>query len=132
MILVDTNVLLDVLENDADWADWSQHQLEVAALRDRLIINPAIYAELSVGFARIEEVDRILDTAGIVLVEIPRPALFLAGKAFHAYRKRGGTKTGVLPYFFIGAHAVVAGWPLLTRDRSRYLTYYPSIELIAP
>lgn len=132
MILVDTNVLLDIVLNDPNWADWSQLQLETASLRDRLSINAAIYAELSVGFERIEDVDAVLETTGIAITDIPRPALFLAGKAFQNYRKRGGQRTGVLPDFFIGAHAAVAGWPLLTRDRGRYQTYYPSIELIAP
>lgn len=132
MILVDTNVLLDVVGDDPDWADWSQRQLETASARDRLVINPVIYAELSVGFARIEEVDAALATAGIAVVEIPRPALFLAGKVFGAYRKRGGVKTGVLPDFFIGAHAAVARLALLTRDRGRYGSYFPTVELIAP
>jgi predicted nucleic acid-binding protein len=132
MILVDTNVLLDVVGDDPDWADWSQRQLETASARDRLVINPVIYAELSVGFARIEEVDAALATAGIAVVEIPRPALFFAGKVFGAYRKRGGVKTGVLPDFFIGAHAAVARLALLTRDRGRYGSYFPTVELIAP
>lgn len=132
MILVDTNVLLDVVTDDPQWADWSQHRLEAAALRDRLAINGAIYAELSIGFERIEEVDAVLGTAGIAFAEIPRPALFLAGKVFRDYRKRGGAKTGVLPDFFIGAHAAVTKSPLLTRDAARYRTYYPTAELIAP
>lgn len=132
MILVDTNVLLDVVLNDPNWADWSQFQLETASLRDRLAINPVVYAELSVGFERIEDVDAVLETTGIAIADMPRPALFLAGKAFQNYRKRGGQRAGVLPDFFIGAHAAVTAWPLLTRDRGRYLTYYPSIELIAP
>lgn len=132
MILVDTNVLLDVVTDDPQWADWSQHQLEAASLSDRLAINSVIYAELSIGYERIEELDAALDTAGISLAEIPRPALFLAGKVFRAYRKGGGTKTGVLPDFFIGAHAAVAKVPLLTRDPRRYRNYYPTAELIAP
>ena len=132
MILVDTNVLLDVVTDDPQWADWSQHQLEAASLSDRLAINSVIYAELSIGYERIEELDAALDTAGISLAEIPRPALFLAGKVFRAYRKRGGPKTGVLPDFFIGAHAAVAKVPLLTRDPRRYRNYYPTAELIAP
>jgi len=132
VILVDTNVLLDVVTDDPQWADWSQHQLEAASLSDRLAINSVIYAELSIGYERIEELDAALDTAGISLAEIPRPALFLAGKVFRAYRKGGGTKTGVLPDFFIGAHAAVAKFPLLTRDPRRYRNYYPTAELIAP
>lgn len=132
MILVDTNVLLDVVEDDADWADWSIGQLEAAGLRDRLCINPVVYAELSIAFERIEELDRVLGDGGLSMEPLPREALFLAGKAFLHYRRRRGTKTGVLPDFFIGAHAAVAGWPLLTRDASRYRHYFPSLELISP
>lgn len=132
MLLVDTNVLLDVVTDDPEWADWSQRQLEAAALRHRLLINPIIYAELSIGFERIEEADAVLASTGIILAEVPMPALFLAGKAFRTYRKRGGAKTGVLPDFFIGAHAAVAGLPLLTRDAARYATYFPAVRLIFP
>lgn len=132
MILVDTNVLLDVVTDDPAWAEWSQHQLEAAAMRDRLIVNPVIYAELSIRFARIEALDQVLAATEIALVEMPRPALFLAGKVFQDYRKRGGPRSGVLPDFFIGAHAAVQQLPLLTRDVARYRTYYPTAELIAP
>jgi predicted nucleic acid-binding protein len=132
VILVDTNVLLDVVTNDPEWAEWSQHQLEAAALRDRLFINSVVYAEVSTSYRRIEEVDAALVTAGVALAEIPRPALFLAGKVFLEYRKRGGSRTGVLPDFFIGAHAAVARLPLLTRDVRRYRTYFPTVSLIAP
>ncbi len=132
MILVDTNVLLDLATNDATWAAWSQAQLEAAALRDDLAINAVVYAELSIGFRRIEEVDAMIETTGLRLEPIPRPALFLAGKAFRQYRQAGGTKTGVLPDFFIGAHAAVARSPLLTRDAQRYRTYFPTVEVVAP
>jgi len=132
LILVDTNVLLDVITDDPQWADWSQHQLRAAALTDGLAINAVIYAEASINYERIEDLDAVLDTAGIALVEIPRPALFLAGKVFRAYRKAGGIRTGVLPDFFIGAHAAVAKLRLLTRDARRYRSYFPSTELIAP
>jgi predicted nucleic acid-binding protein len=132
VILIDTNVLLDVLTDNPSWADWSQRQLEAAALRDRLAINVVIYAELSVGFARIEEVDEVLSVTDIGIADMPRPALFLAGKAFQAYRKRGGARTGVLTDFFIGAHAAVLNVPLLTRHAARYRTYFPTTELIAP
>ena len=132
MILVDTNVLLDLVTNDPNWAAWSQAQLEAAAVRDDLAINAVIYAELSISFRRIEEVDAMLDTTGLRLEPIPRPALFLAGKAFQQYRQAGGTKTGVLPDFFIGAHAAVAKAPLLTRDAARYRTYFPTVEVLAP
>lgn len=132
MVLVDTNVLLDVVSNHPQWADWSQRQLEAAALRRRLVINAVIYAELSIGFRRIEEVEAVLERAQIKVEEIPREALFLAGKAFQRYKSRGGTRTGVLPDFFIGAHAAVLGIPLLTRDARRYADYFPKLELLAP
>lgn len=132
MILVDTNVLLDVVTDDPAWADWAQHHLDRARLRDRLVINDAIYAELSVRYARMEDLDALLAAADITIEPIPKSALFLAGKAFEKYRKRGGVRTGVLPDFFIGAHAVVAGAPLITRDTSRYRGYFPIIQLISP
>lgn len=132
MLLVDSNVLLDVVTDDRRWAAWSERQLEAAALRGGLMINPVIYAEISVGFERIEEVDAVLEMSSIELVEIPRPALFLAGKAFRRYRARGGSRPGVLPDFFIGAHAAVAGLRLLTRDAGRYRTYFPTLVLVTP
>lgn len=131
-ILVDTNVLLDVVTDDATWAGWSQRQLEIWALRGTLVINAVIYAELSIGFQRIEELEAVLSETAIALAEIPRPALFLAGKIFRAYKRKGGARTGVLPDFFIGAHAAVAQWPLLSRDAGRYRTYFPTLELIVP
>jgi len=130
--LVDTNVLFDLVTDDPVWADWSARQLRILSARGTLIVNPVVYAELSVGYDRVDEVDAALDAAGVELVEIPRPALFLAGKAFQSYRARGGTRTGVLPDFFIGAHAVVEGLSLLTRDTRRYRSYFPRITLIAP
>ncbi len=132
MILVDTNVMLDVVTDDPRWAAWSQHHLEAASLRDRLAVNGVIYAELSTRYTRIEDLDTMLAAASIAFMEIPREALFLAGKAFLAYRKGGGARTGVLPDFFIGAHAAVARTPLLTRDPRRYRRYYPTVNLIAP
>lgn len=132
MTLVDTNVLLDLLTNDAEWADWSQRQLEAAAVRGPLQINDVVYAELSVGFQRIEELDAVLAAAQIEMAPIPREALFLAGKVFQRYRAGGGSRTGVLPDFFIGAHAAVADLPLLTRDVRRYRTYFPTLTLVAP
>lgn len=132
MVLVDTNVLLDVVSDHPQWADWSQQQLESAALNHRLIVNALVYAELSIGFRRIEEVEAVLAKTQIGIVEIPREALFLAGKAFQRYKARGGTRTGVLPDFFIGAHAAVLGIPLLTRDARRYADYFPKLELLAP
>lgn len=132
MVLVDTNVLLDLVLDDPVWADWSQTQLEIASPGNRLVINPVIYSELSVGFARIEELDGFIEAAKLTMLELPRPALFLAGKAFLNYRRKSGTRTGVLPDFFIGAHAAVASLPLLTRDRNRYSHYFPTVTLIAP
>ncbi len=132
MTLVDTNILLDLVTNDTVWADWSQRQLEVAAVRGALVINDVVYAELSVGFLRVEEVDAVLSGAQVETTTMPREALFLAGKVFQRYRAGGGTRSGVLPDFFIGAHAAVAQLPLLTRDVRRYRTYVPTVQLIAP
>ncbi len=132
MVLIDTNVLLDIVTNHPQWADWSQRQLEAAALKDQLAINAVVYAELSIGFRRIEEVEAVLRKTQIVIEEIPREALFLAGKAFQRYKARGGTRTGVLPDFFIGAHATVLGIALLTRDARRYSDYFPKLEVLAP
>lgn len=132
MVLVDTNVVLDVVQDDPVWAEWSQHQLDAWAARDELGINAVIYAELSIAYARIEELEDTVGAAGLRLLEIPREALFLAGKAFLAYRKQGGTRTGLLPDFFIGAHAAVMQLPLLTREAARYRTYFPGVVLITP
>jgi predicted nucleic acid-binding protein len=132
LVLVDTNVLLDVVEDHPQWADWSQQRLEAAALNHQLVINAVVYAELSIGFRRVEEVEAVLTETQILLEEIPREALFLAGKVFQRYKARGGTRTGVLPDFFIGAHAAVLGIPLLTRDARQYADYFPKLELIAP
>lgn len=132
MILVDTNILLDVATDDPAWAAWSQQQLETASLRDRLVINDVIYAELSIRYARIEAVDAFVAAARLDIQPLPRAALFLAGKVFQRYRRSGGTRTGVLPDFFIGAHAAVTGSALVTRDPRRYRSYFPSLELIAP
>lgn len=132
MTLVDSNVLLDLVTDDQDWAEWSIEQLEAASLRGPLLINDVVYAELSVRYSRIEDLDEFLDAAGLEIAAMPRPALFLAGKVFTRYRKSGGTRTGVLPDFFIGAHAAVSELPLLTRDVGRYQTYFPSLTLIMP
>ena len=132
MILVDTNVLLDLVTDDPDWAGWSQQQLDHAAARDDLTINDIVYAELSIGYERMEELDAMIQTAGLTIAAIPRPALFLAGKAFQRYRSAGSRKTGVLPDFFVGAHAVIADAALITRDAARYRSYFPGIALIAP
>ena len=132
MLLVDTNVLVDVLEDDPEWADWSIGQLRAQSKIHRLAINPVIYSELSLTFSTVEALDRAVDALGLTMIEIPRPALFLAGKAFVRYRRQGGAKSNVLADFFIGANAAVARYPLLTRDTRRYTTYFASVNLIAP
>jgi hypothetical protein len=132
MILVDTNVLLDVLQDDSQWASWSQSQLDAASATERLAINPIIYSELSISFARIEELEAVIAEAALAVEQVPREGLFLAGKAFLRYRQGQGTKHNVLPDFIIGAHAAVMHWQLLTRDASRYKTYFPTVDIIAP
>ncbi len=132
MTLVDTNVLLDLVTDDERWADWSIAQLEAASLRGPLLINDVVYSELSVRYERIEDLEDFIEAAGLELVQMPRPALFLAGKVFARYRRSGGARTGVLPDFFIGAHAAVSGLSLLTRDTGRYRSYFSGLTLITP
>jgi predicted nucleic acid-binding protein len=132
MLLVDTNVLVDVLEDDPEWADWSIGQLRAQSKIHRLAINPVIYSELSLTFSTVEALDRVVDDLGLAVIEIPRPALFLAGKAFVRYRRQGGKKQNVLADFFIGAHAAVSRFPVLTRDTRRYASYFANVTLIAP
>lgn len=132
MILVDSNVLLDLVTRDPRWAQWSRQQLDLTAARDEIAINDIVYPELSVGYPTIEELDEMIREAGVINASIPRPALFLAGKAFRRYRLAGGIRTGVLPDFFIGAHAVISHSALITRDSGRYRAYFPEIKLIAP
>jgi predicted nucleic acid-binding protein len=130
--LIDTNILLDLFTDDPVWAEWSIRQLNAALVKGPLTINSVVYAELSVRFERIEDLNAVLDEAAISMVDIPRSALFLAGKVFQKYRAAGGSRSGVLPDFFIGAHAAVVGMPLLTRDVQRYRAYFPSVTLLAP
>lgn len=132
MILVDTNVLLDVVTADPVWKAWSLTALEEAAAHDQLAINDVVYAELSVRYTRIDDVEEIIDDIGLALMQIPRTALFLAGKVFQRYRASGGLRSGVLPDFFVGAHAAIEGAQLITRDARRYRTYFPGLVLIAP
>jgi len=132
MLLVDTNVLVDVFEDDPEWAPWSLQQLRAQSLVHGLAINDVIYAELSLAFTSFEALDQAVGGLELSLERIPRPALFLAGKAFARYRREGGEKGKVLADFFIGAHAAVAGYPLLTRDPRRYRNYFPGVRLIAP
>ncbi|MBO9356996.1 PIN domain-containing protein [Bordetella petrii] len=130
--LVDTNVLLDVVTDDPAWAEWSIRQLESASLRGPLLINDVIYAEWSIGYDRIEALDDAIQRMDLTVERVPASALFLAGKAFRAYRGNAGSKAGILPDFFIGAHAAVLGIPLLTRDIRRYRNYFPTLSLVSP
>lgn len=131
-VLVDSNVLLDLLEEDPSWYEWSARNLQQAADRTVLIINPVIYAEISIGFQRIEELEAAVPPEVFERRPLPWEAAFLAGKCFLRYRRQGGTRRSPLPDFFIGAHAAVEGLTLLTRDATRYRTYFPSLPLIAP
>ncbi len=131
-VLVDANVLLDVLTDDPQWYDWSAGQLDACAAEAELCIDPIVYAEVSVGFERIEELDDALPNDAFTRLELPWEAGFLAGKAFLQYRRARGARTSPLPDFYIGAHAAIEGMTLLTRDASRYRTYYPKLELICP
>ncbi len=131
-VLVDSNVILDVFLNDLNWADWSESKLEEYSYSSSLFINSIIYSEISIGFKLIEELEFAVGKAGLQLLEIPKEGLFLAGKAFLKYRKRKGVKRTPLPDFFIGAQAAVLNLDLLTRDVSRYQSYFPTVKLIAP
>jgi hypothetical protein len=132
VIFVDSNVILDLVTNDPQWADWSQRQLETAAARDQLAINGVVYSEVSMAFARVEQLDAALDAMALQLLDVPRAALFLAGFVFKQYRGRKGPKASVLPDFFVGAHAAVLDAPLITRDVGRYKTNFPDLVLISP
>lgn len=129
-VLVDTNVILDVADEDSNWYEWSCAQMQRAALA--LAINPLIYAELCYHAGDLGEVEVTIQTLGLIFQDLPREALFFAAKAYHQYRLRGGAKTSPLPDFFIGAHAQALGIPILTRDVSRYRTYFPEVRLISP
>ncbi len=131
-VLVDSNVILDVVESDPQWAAWSSKQLAGCAEQSILVINPVIYAEVSIGFATIEELETALPPEYFQYVEMPREAAFLAGKCFLKYRRAGGSRRSPLPDFFIGAHAAVARMSLLTRDAARYRSYFPTLNLICP
>jgi len=131
-VLVDSNVLLDVATNDKTWFEWSSQALEAAADEATLAINAIIYAEVSIGFGRIEDLELAIPPASFRRDALPYEAAFLAGKAFLRYRRRGGARVRPLPDFYIGAHAAVAGFRLLTRDPRRYRTYFPSVELVSP
>jgi len=131
-LLVDSNILLDVFEDDPVWGQWSEEMLEQYGTTHILCISPIIYAEVSVGFERIEELEAAIIDSGVRMLQIPKEALFLAAKVFVEYRRRKGTKLSPLPDFFIGAHAAVEKLELLTRDVSRYKTYFPTVKLVSP
>ena len=131
-VLVDSNVLLDVATGDPAWASWSSDALRDVADASILVINPLIYAEVSIGFSSIEALEEALPAELYRRENLPYEAAFLAGKVFLRYRRRGGMRPSPLPDFYIGAHAAVAGYRLLTRDAARYRTYFPSVALIAP
>jgi predicted nucleic acid-binding protein len=130
--LVDSNVLFDVMTNDPAWGQWSADRITQALDDGRLVINPIVYAEVSIGFRLIEELDDALPASEFEREPLPFEAGFLAGKAYVSYRRRGGSKRSPMPDFYIGAHAAVRGYRLLTRDAKRYLTYFPGVEVIAP
>ena len=131
-ILIDSCVLLDLFTNDQYWGDWSESMLEKYSQTNTLYINTIIYTEISIGFEKIEEVEDAISYLGIKVLEIPREALFLTGKAFMQYRRNKGTKNSPLPDFFIGAHSSVTQLDLITRDLSKYKTYFPQVNLIYP
>lgn len=131
-VLVDSNVLLDIITDDPGWAAWSTAALEQAADEAILVINALVYAEVSIGFSEIEALEGSLPPDLYRREHLPYEAAFLAGKAFLRYRRAGGTRPTPLPDFYIGAHAAVAGYRLLTRDAARYRTYFPRLEIIAP
>jgi predicted nucleic acid-binding protein len=131
-ILVDSNIILDVFLDDPIWAEWSVSKLEKFSTITKLFINPIVYSEVSIGFKKIEELESVLNRAGFQMLDIPKEALFLAGKAFLKYRKNRGAKRSPLPVFYIGAHAAILEMELITRDESRYRTYFPTVNLISP
>ncbi len=131
-ILIDSNVILDLFEEDSNWVEWSEAMLHQYSYTHTMYINPIVYSEISVGFKRIEELENALSGCGFELLQIPKEALFLAGKTYLEYRKRKGTKLSPLPDFFIGAHAAVNKLELMTRDTSRYKSYLPTVKLISP
>jgi predicted nucleic acid-binding protein len=132
MILVDSCVVIDVLENDRRWAGWSQMQLETWSARGPLLIDAVIYAELAAYASSKESLEAEVAAAGLAMRECPRDALFLAGRAHAAYRRRGGTRAGVLADFLVGAHAAVLRIPILTRDVARFRAYFPTVKLVSP
>ncbi len=131
-LLVDSNVILDIFLDDPNWADWSESALANYSVHTTLYINSIVYTEVSVGFGKIEELESALHKGGFQMLEIPKEALFLAGKTYLKYRESGGIKRSPLPDFYIGAQAAVLGLDLITRDVTRYHTYFPTVRLICP
>lgn len=131
-VLVDSNILIDIATDDPVWGMWSAAAVTQAGQGARLVINPLIYAEVSVTHSRIETLDALLPEGVFAREPLPWSAAFLAGKAFLAYRRKGGARVSPLPDFYIGAHAAVRGYQLLTRDRGRYAMYFPTLDLISP
>lgn len=132
MILVDSNIWIDLIQEDPVWLDWSLAQVQQVRAQKRAVINPVIYAELAPTYDDSAALDKFLNTARATMKPLSRAAAYAAGCAFLRYRQKRGTKTGVLPDFFIGAQAQTEGWSILTRDVARYATYFPSVKLIAP
>lgn len=132
MVLVDSNVLIDVISADPVWCDWSLAQLRLAQAQDRLTINAMVFAEIAITYDSVDELESFLKPTGIMVSSLTTQTAFLASRAFMRYRSTKGTKTGVLPDFFIGAHAQAEGWVLLTRDPTRYRRYFPTVPLICP
>lgn len=132
MVLVDANILIDLFTNDPDWYDWSRTALLEAAAREQLGINPIIYAEVSIAFTDVAKLDAALAPLELVYCELPYAAGFLAGKAYFNYRRRQGSQHSPLPDFYISAHAEIADYELLTRDKKRYASYFPKVQLLCP
>ena len=131
-VLVDSNIILDVFVDDPEWADWSEAKLAEFSSKTNLYINPVVYSEVSIGFKRIEELESALNRGGFQMLEIPKEALFLAGKAYLKFRKSRGSERSPLPDFYIGAQAAILSMDLITRDEKRYRTYFPTVKLISP
>jgi len=129
---VDSNVILDVVTDDPQWGEWSSSMLAHCAESGMLVINPIVYAEVSIGFERVEELEEVLSTESFLRAPLPWEAAFLAGKCFLEYRRRGGARRSPLPDFYIGAHAAVTGLRLLTRDARRYRSYFHNLQLLTP
>ena len=131
-VLIDSNILIDIFSDNPEWYKWSRDNLTYLSQMTNLYINPVIYSEISIGFRRIEELERYLAVMPVKTAYIPKEALFLAGKAYLSYRKKSGTKLSTLPDFFIGAHAAVNKWQIITRDPKRMSFYFPALKIISP